>query len=243
LMGLSKVELKLEASQVLAHYKDEVDKPRSHVAQARFAPTIGNQPNSTKYMETKLELTGRVKNTFLNFADGDSESSGERRPSSDPTSQSSNCSNWSESEESEGGRIYRFRGAANLKQPVRSQLKSQGKVESDEVQDCVEQHGGTEQPNPQWRCTRPCKARRERFRKYVDKMKAQVAEDPAGFTMDKVNVPEKLVPDERGRKKVASILENYRTQVLSQGTAAQPVTGTSGCSAEGLPPSRHFISL
>jgi len=163
-----------------------------------------------------------VKNTFLDVFDEDSESDGDQRPSSDPTSQSSSCSNWSEAEESASSGIYKFRGEGNLKQPVPLPVKMHGTVVKDDDRECAGQHAGKAQPKAQKKSTRPCRSKRDRFRKYVDKVKSQMYEDPEGFTMDDVNLPQNLVNDEKGQKKVASILEKYRAQVLSAGTQAQP---------------------
>lgn len=172
-------------------------------------------------MASQLGITGRVKNSFLDFRDEDSESDDDQRPSSDPTSQSSSCSNWSESEESTRGCTYKFRGEGNLKQPMPLPVSMRGNAGRDDNREHAGQHGGTEQPKVQKKSMRPCRGKREKFRKYVDKLKSQMAEDPEGFTMDTVDFPKNLVNDDKGRKKVASILEKYRTQALSPGTTTQ----------------------
>jgi len=181
-------------------------------------------------MGSKGVLTGKLKNTFLEFgSDGEESDEGKRRPSSDPTtSRSSSWASWSESEESQSGRIYKFRG--DLRQQARS-----SKVPNPREM--------PEQPKPKKKCTRPCKGKRERFRKYVDKVKSQVDQDPEGFDCDKLNLPDGLVQNDKGRKKVASIIENYRAGIISKGTDGRPSEGTNASGSEALPHNLYVISL
>jgi len=169
-------------------------------------------------MDTKCGLAGKVKNTFLDFDDDELESADSQRPNSDPTSDRSSCSDWSESDNSESSRcrIYKFRGEADLKKPVRLPTNMHG-----------QELGGESKAKK--KSTRPCKGKRERFRKYVDKVKLQLAKDPQGFTLHDVDFSSNLALDERGRKKVESILENYRTQVLMHDTESQPISGALAC--------------
>jgi len=183
-------------------------------------------------MESKGVLTGKLKNTFLEFESEDEGSEdSKRRPSSDPTSRSSSCASWSESEESQSGRIYRFRG--DLRKPVRPL-----KVDKGEGQQVM-----TEQPKPKRKCTRPCKGKRERFRKYVDKIKTQVDQDPEGFDYEKVDHPEGLLQNDKGRKKVESIIENYRAGIMAKGSEGQPTEGTNASASEHFARNPDVISL
>jgi len=120
-----------------------------------------------------------------------------------------------------------------------------GKAKRDENED--EEHGGqhdkTERPQVQKRHIRPCKGKRDRFRQYVDKLKLQVDQDPEGFTLGSVSFPKYLTESERGRNKVASILEDYRTQLLSNSSEAQPIAGSSHGSNDGLPCNPDIVSL
>jgi len=194
-------------------------------------------------MATQFELAGRVKNTFLDFRDEDSESDVDQRANSDPSCSASSRSSWSESTDNESCHLYKFRGENDLKQPVRSQMNMHWKTQRDYDQGRARQHHNTDQAKVPKKCTRPCKGRRERFRKYVDSLKSQVDVDPQGFAFGDVNLHENLVHDERARKKVASILENYRTQILSKGTETPPGAGALSCNAESSAHNPDIVSL
>jgi len=65
--------------------------------------------------------------------------------------------------------------------------------------------------------------------------------NPDGFSIDTIDFPQNL--DERGRQKVASILDKYKTQVLPAGTETQPAAGASAHSSEQLPHNPDIVSL
>jgi len=191
-------------------------------------------------MDTNFDFTGRLKNTSLDPRDEDCESDVDKRPSSDPTSPTSSRSSYSQSVD-RSSCIYKFRGERALKQPVRSLMNTRGKVAQNDVQEYFGQHDRTEQSKVR-EFIRPCRGKREIIRKYVDLLTPQVDAHPERFTLGNTNLPLKLVLDERGRKRTASILENYRTKILSKGTEAQQVTGL-GCRGEGLPCNPDIVSL
>jgi len=192
-------------------------------------------------MGTNFELTGRVKNTFLYFREEDCESDVDQRPSSEPGSPTSSRSSWSHLVDSSNSCIYRFRGETALKQPVCSLMNTGGKVAKNDDQEPSGQDDSTEQSTVK-KFKRPCKAQRERFSKYVDSLKSKVDADPEGFTLDNINIPKKLVHGERGFKKIATVLGDYRTKILSNGTESQQVTDV-GCRGEGLPCNPDTVSL
>jgi len=170
-------------------------------------------------MGTNFDLTGRVKNTFLDFHDEDCESDVDQKPSSDPGSPIARSS-WSQPVDSNSRCTYRFKGESFLKQPVSSLMNTGGKVAKNDDQEDSGQHDKREQSEAK-KFVRPCRRKRERFRKYVDSFKPQVDADPESFTFSNINLCPMLLHDERGRKKMASVLEDYRAMILSKGTEVQ----------------------
>jgi len=59
---------------------------------------------------------------------------------------------------------------------------------------------------------RPCKGRRDRFRKYIDHLKAKVRQELDTFDMDKVQIPSHMAP--KGVARVRSMMEKYHQEVL-----------------------------
>jgi len=63
---------------------------------------------------------------------------------------------------------------------------------------------------------RPCKGKRRRFRKFVDKMKLEIDKDPFGFNLHNAELPVSISTTQKLRDKVAQILSDYHNEVLEQ---------------------------
>lgn len=61
---------------------------------------------------------------------------------------------------------------------------------------------------------RPCKGKRQRFRKYVEKMKLEIDKDPFGFNVDNVGLPVSITTANKLQDKFIQILRNYQIEVL-----------------------------
>jgi len=181
--------------------------------------------------ELAPSLTGRVKNTFLHFEDSDTESDLGQRPSSDPTSSRSASSVASLSETEECPVPYRFRGDLKHKQQACHRAPNGLRTLGEPAQptETGKKH------------LRPCKSKRDKFRKYVDSLKAQLEEDPQGFDCSKIQHPQNLVQDKRGVDKVASIIEKYRAQITAQFSSASNTMASSPSEPRDSDP--YIVSL
>jgi len=138
-------------------------------------------------------LIGRVKNTFLDFQDEGSGddlvgfSLADTKASSDTTDNRSTSSAISE--------CYMFRD--DLKE-FEGNEGSGGHEEAE---------GGRKNKY------RPCRKQRNNFRKYVDKLKEQLQQDPEGFNIQKIEHPQWVMRGKGSGQKVANILGNYHAQL------------------------------
>jgi len=62
---------------------------------------------------------------------------------------------------------------------------------------------------------RPCKGKRHRFNKFVDRLKMDVLTKKEAFSVEDVYWPPHLLANDSDRQKVIRILEAYQLQVLS----------------------------
>jgi len=176
-------------------------------------------------------LAGKVKNTFLHFEDDDnSDSDLEHRPSSDPTSSRSSASVASLSETDECPTVYRFRHDLQRTQLQKTQARES--LQSEESAQSREKGK---------KYIRPCKTRRDKFRKYVDGLKVQLEKDPQGFDCNSIQHPTNVVQDKRGADKVASIIAKHRAQMIAQGPNVSNTRG--GLQVEPNVSNPHIVSL
>jgi len=61
---------------------------------------------------------------------------------------------------------------------------------------------------------RPSKGKRQRFRKYVDKMKLEIKKDPFGFKVDDTLLPLDIATTDKLRGRFTQILKAYQHEVL-----------------------------
>jgi len=149
-------------------------------------------------MAQHTPLIGLVKNTFLDFQDEDSDydlagfSFANPRANSDPTDSRSTSSRSS----SACSDRYMFRD--DLK-PLEGNEGSGGHEEAE---------GGRKNTY-----RRPRRKERHNFRKYVDKLKEQLRQDPEGFNIQKIEHPQWVMRGKGSGQKVANILGNYHAQL------------------------------
>jgi len=148
-------------------------------------------------MEPHTPLIGRVKNTFLDFQEERSDenvvgySFAKAKAASDPTD---SCSSSLRSS-STSSEYYMFRD--DLKE-FEGNEGSGGHEEAE---------GGRKNKY------RPCRKQRNNFRKYVDKLKEQLQQDPEGFNIQKIEHPQWVMRGKGSGQKVANILGNYHAQL------------------------------
>jgi len=164
-------------------------------------------------MGKQIELVGRVKNTFLDFTE---EGSGDdmldsEKPNSDPTSSRS------VSYDSFSGPDRSFR----LHDAETAIYKFRNDLQPDEFGGRHDKH--TEQKRKH---NRPNKMKRNEFRQYVDKLKEQLEQDPAGFDVKKIEHQQNLIRTEQDIERVDGILERHRAHLL-----AHSHTGASSSSS------------
>jgi len=63
--------------------------------------------------------------------------------------------------------------------------------------------------------SRPCKAKRNRYKRLVDRLQRQICENPEVFTMDQVALPPSLQANDRQRLRLIDRLIVYRNEVLT----------------------------
>jgi len=73
---------------------------------------------------------------------------------------------------------------------------------------------------------RPCKGKRRRFRKYVDKMKLEIDKDPFGFNVQTAELPVSIATTDKLRDKVIQILKAYQSEVLAGLAGPSTFSGT-----------------
>jgi len=61
---------------------------------------------------------------------------------------------------------------------------------------------------------RPCKARRKKFQKFIDYLKAKVRQEPVDFDIDSVQLPKGMTADHQTLARVRSMMEQYQREVL-----------------------------
>uniref|UniRef100_A0A7S1S2D9 Uncharacterized protein n=1 Tax=Alexandrium catenella TaxID=2925 RepID=A0A7S1S2D9_ALECA len=75
---------------------------------------------------------------------------------------------------------------------------------------------------------RPCKGRRVRYKTYVESIEAQVREDPHGFDISKVHLPQFVISNPKLTEKLRARLSKFRVEcMLSGGTAGAPARPSS----------------
>jgi len=77
--------------------------------------------------------------------------------------------------------------------------------ESSQTQQAMTQNNKKEQ--------RPCKAKRQRYRKFLNKLKAQIVADPSSFDMRQVELLPSLTDHPKRLHKLTLYLENFQEQV------------------------------
>jgi len=63
--------------------------------------------------------------------------------------------------------------------------------------------------------TRPCKEKRERFRKVIDHLKVKVRQERENFDVDHIPLPQGLANDPKAVARVKFMMGHYRDQVLA----------------------------
>jgi len=61
---------------------------------------------------------------------------------------------------------------------------------------------------------RPCKGKRRRFQKYVEKMKLEIEKDPFGFNVDNTDLPMSIATTHKLHGKFIQILRTYQIEIL-----------------------------
>jgi len=74
--------------------------------------------------------------------------------------------------------------------------------ESDDAREHKKQHG------------RPCKGKRQRFRKYIGKMRLEIEKDPFGFNVENTEMPISLASTKKLHGKLLQILRTHQIEVL-----------------------------
>jgi len=131
-----------------------------------------------------------IKNTFLEFLEEDLETQRHKRSSSLPPR---NDARW----RSEGFNMAS--GSRNTSQVISTKVAPHGG--EDQQASCLKRS-----------IIRPCKARRDKFRKFVETLKQKLIQDPDAFSLDKITVPKSLVWDERTHLKVVKLLADFRRE-------------------------------
>jgi len=63
--------------------------------------------------------------------------------------------------------------------------------------------------------SRPCKGKRNRYKKLVDRLQRQISENPVVFAMDQVDLPPSLQANDRQRLRLIDRLKSYQHKVLT----------------------------
>jgi len=63
--------------------------------------------------------------------------------------------------------------------------------------------------------TRPCKAKRNRYKKLVHKLQTEISDNPEVFRMDQIDFPPSLQANESQRLKLIDRMERYQNRVLT----------------------------
>jgi len=77
---------------------------------------------------------------------------------------------------------------------------------------------------------RPCKGKRQRHQKFMDRMKTMAQDNPHNFNIEDVELPPSIEASEALKAKVAAKVQMYKTQVLGA-TNADTTCGGSSASA------------
>jgi len=78
---------------------------------------------------------------------------------------------------------------------------------------------------------RPCRAKRNRFQKLVNRLEAQILEDPEGFTMDKVALPPSLLNNQGERQKLIDLMETFQQKTLTSMRASLASANDLACAS------------
>jgi len=133
----------------------------------------------------------RIKNTFLEFQDEDPVTTGPQRSKSlPPRVESCNVS---------PGSQWTLMSQSEVRVP------STGTIPFEQV-DKKALYG---KRNP-----RPCKAKRFKFKHFVETLKMKLLHDPDSFSLCRIKVPKDLVWDDRTQAHVAKILADCRKQLV-----------------------------
>jgi len=83
--------------------------------------------------------------------------------------------------------------------------------------------------------SRPCREKRERYRKFVHRLKEQALANPLSFSMDKVEFPQSLLINHDQRSKLIKHIQSYQHEVLKS-VGVQPTSVTSAPSSSSCSP-------
>merc|ERR1719410_1536010 len=77
---------------------------------------------------------------------------------------------------------------------------------------------------------RPCKGKRQRHQKFLDRMKTMAEDNPHNFNIEDVELPPSIEANEALKAKFAAKVQMYKTQVLGANNA-DTTDGESSASA------------
>jgi len=81
---------------------------------------------------------------------------------------------------------------------------------------------GAEERDQVQKMPRPCKGKRNRYKKLVQRLQTQIMANPGGFTMDDIVLPPNLLANHTQRLKLIDRMKRYQQEVL---TSCSPYSG------------------
>jgi len=163
------------------------------VAQACLAQERHSNPadrsSHLRWTDLLKEMVLVIKNTFLEFQEEDLETQRHKRSSSLPPG---NDSRW----ESAG---FDMASESHDGLPICSP-------------EVAKQRGAWQKASSTKNPIRPYKARRDKFRQFVEKLKQQLLRDPDDFSLDKITVPKNILWNERTHLKVVKLLADFQKE-------------------------------
>jgi len=149
-------------------------------------------------------------------ADDDEES---RHALSDPTDSSRSCSDWEE-----GKRVFIFNEDFSTSLSSSSRVPSRDSSSSERPQ--AEIHVETVMP-PERKSRRPGKGEREKYKAFVEELKARIRSDPRNFDPDAVKLPKELERTSQSQAKMTAFLKEHQRQVIADEAAQQRSSSSS----------------
>jgi len=79
-------------------------------------------------------------------------------------------------------------------------------------------NSSTAEEQDQWKKMRPCKGKRDRYKKLVQRLQTQIKANPGVFTMDDIVLPPSLHANPTQRLKLINQMKKYQRKVLASCT-------------------------